>query len=59
MVSLTFKDKERVKGLRSRARLERDETRQDWRAIPKLAGPVQDYFIMVPLLGKICEKSGK
>ena len=30
-----------------------DETRRDWRAIPKLAGPVQDYFIMVPLLRKI------
>ena len=37
------------RGLCSRACLERDETRRDWRAIPELAGLVQDYFIMIPL----------
>ena len=35
-----------------------DETRRDWKAIPELAGPGQDYFFMVPLLGKIWEKFG-
>ena len=32
-----------------------NETRRDWRAIPELAGPGQNYFYMVPLLGKIQE----
>ena len=45
-----------IRGLRSRARFKRDETRQDWKAIPELAGPGQDYFFMVPLLGKIRKK---
>ena len=36
-----------------------NETRRDWRAIPELAGPGQDYFFQVLLLGKILEKSGK
>ena len=44
------------RGLRSRARFKRDETRWDWKAIPELAGPGQDYFFMAPLLGKIQEK---
>ena len=46
-------------GLSFRARFERDETRQDWRAIPELAGLGQDYFFMVPLLGKIREIKSK
>ena len=44
------------RGLRSRACFKRDETRRYWKAIPELAGPGQDYFFMVPLLGKIWEK---
>ena len=36
-----------------------NETRQDWRALPELAGLAQDYFILVPLFGKIQEKFGK
>ena len=47
------------RGLLSRARFEQDEARRDWRAIPELAGLVYDYFIMVPLLVKIREKSRK
>ena len=46
-----------TRGLRSRARFKRDETRRDWRPIP--VGPVHDYFFMVPLLGKYREKSLK
>ena len=48
-----------TRGLRSRAPFKRDETRRDWKAIPELAGPGQDYFFMVPLLGKIREKFKK
>ena len=32
-----------------------NETRGDWMAIPELAGPVQDYYFMVPLFKKIRE----
>ena len=35
-----------------------NQTRRDWRAIPELAGPGQDYFFMVPLLGENPENKG-
>ena len=44
-----------TRGLSSRAHFERDETRRDWKAIPELVGLGQEYFFMVPLLGKIRE----
>ena len=47
-----------IRGLRSRARFKREETRRDWKAIPELAGPGQDYFFMVPLLGKFGKNLG-
>ena len=48
-----------VRGRHFRACFEWDETRQEWSSNPKLGGPVQDYFIMVPLLGKFGKNLGK
>ena len=45
-----------IRGLRSRARLKRDKMRLE--ANSKLAGPGQDYFFMVSLVGKIREIIG-
>ena len=47
------------RGLRSRARFKRDETRRDQTSFPELAVSGQDYFFLVSSLEKIGEKSGK
>ena len=47
------------RGLRSRARFERDETRRDWNSFPELAVPGRDNFFLVSSLEKIRENSGK
>ena len=47
------------RGLHSRARFKRDETRRDWTSFPELAVRGQYYFFLVSSLEKIREKSGK